>query len=181
MKKPFILQGIIDALYLFVAVLIAAFTGGIPVTIVRFFIQNNNLAEDITMTIVGLAIEIAIVFTLFYKKCYNDRGISLPELLLPLAVAMPLHFLIALWNTFFPYTAGPFVTYGGTLIGTLMGIEGEHAMVTPLEVPIYIFVPLYLLKAAFVITTIYLSYLYARKRLDKERNELLREKEERGY
>ena len=62
-----------------------------------------------------------------------------------------------------------------------MGIEGEHAMVTPLEVPIYIFVPLYLLKAAFVITTIYLSYLYARKRLDKERNELLREKEERGY
>jgi len=181
MKKPFILQGIIDALYLFVAVLIAAFTGGIPVTLVRFIVQNNYVAENITLTIVGLAIELAIVFTLFYKKCYNDRGISLPELLLPLAVAIPIHFIIALWNTFFPYTAGPFVTYAGTLIGTLMGIEGEHAMVSPMEVPVYIFVPLYLLKVAFVISTVYLSYRYAKRRLDKERNELLKEKEERGY
>lgn len=177
MRKNLIKTALVYLMYLYVPILLSVFSSGIPIVITRFIIKNSGLVEDIVLIIWGLLIETAVLILMFYRLKYNDRSIGKRDFLTPLLPALIISLVISMMNSFFPYTAGMLVTCGGTLVGRLMNVSQEHIMISPFDVPSYVFFILFGVRIVITVAAVSHAYNFASKKLSKEREELLGSKD----
>lgn len=172
MKKELLKHGFVDFMYIQIVIFaVSMFITG-PIDIFSGFIFGGRkiVERRILRTIITTLVEIGIIVLLFYKKKYNDRNISKRDFLMPLTIALPIHFLISLINGFYHYTAGAFVSELGYMWGYAI-VGGVHYDKSTLPLwPNLVLTPFHI---AMIIGAVLLGYTLADKKQKKERAEIL--------
>ena len=172
MKKELLKQGFVDFLYIQLVIFaVSMFISG-PIDIFSGFIfgARNMVGRRILRTVLTTLVELGIIALLFYKKKYNDRNISKRDFLMPLTIALSIHFLISLINGFYHYTAGAFVSELGYMWGYSI-VGGVHYDKSTLPLwPNLVLTPFHI---AMIIGAVLLGYALADKKQKKEREDIL--------
>ena len=172
MKKELLKQGFIDFLYIQVVIFVVSMFISGPIDVFSGFIFGDRrmLERIILRTIIITLVEIGGILLLFYKKKYNDKYIGKKDFLMPLTIAFPMHFLLALINGFYRYTAGGFVSELGLMWGTAI-VGGVHYDKSSIPLwPNLVLTPFYI---AMIFGAIWLGYTLAHRRQQKEREDII--------
>ena len=113
------------------------------------FITKDLLWTLSLKMVLGLAVELLLCYS-FVKKQVGKRT-SLKEIMIPFALALLLHFLLALANTFYIYTAGAAANSASLLWES--AVRGEAAVMMDVAMwrRIVAFLPVELFLALMVI------------------------------
>ncbi len=169
--KKIVLGGLVLALEMFAATLLLSFLLAFLYIPLRMLI-HDRLLQDAVYGVLALSIEVVLMFVLFKLRKQNERKASIKELLLPMTVAFPLLLLIALFNGFYTYTAGPGASTLGRVLWCLS--VGEYSNVQG-HVPLYFLLLSFLAKLLLMAGAGAMGYKAGEKRLAKERKRILKQ------
>ena len=131
---------------------------------------SSTVYVNLVNGILGIIIELLLLFLLFLPEFYNDKKSEAKSALLCFGTALVLQLIIASINHFYPYTAGMSVTY----IGNFGYIQSTgNIPKTPDEVPAYYYLILTLLTNILRIASVFYALLVAKKKQLKEKSEIL--------
>ncbi len=154
-----------DGLYYFlriqINVVLTMLLSLVTVIPVRMIIYEEY-TRDLLIGIFSLLIESAALCFLF-KKEEETNKYTLGRFLLPLTVAVPIHFLLGLLTGFYPITTGlPLATFAEMIWASVT--ENELLNVAIGEVPLYIRILLFLGLLAVKLGAILLGYALAKQK-----------------
>ena len=118
-------------------------------------------------------VELLCVFILFRNSKIEDRKVDAKGALLPFTVALPIQLLIGIVFLFFPYSAGAGITTIGQVWGAKLGAQSHD------DVPLYIFVVVFSIKAVLMPLIAYLGYAMGKRKNKRERAALLQNSEDK--
>lgn len=136
-------------------------------------VPNTNTENLLFAIIAGIA-EIIVFFFMSYKEFYNDKSPNIKCSLISFPIALVLQFFISLLIHFYPYTAGPCVTYSGVFFYYLNPSDGYRPQTILSDIPsVYFIVPLIVLDI-LLIGTLYLSFVCAKRVVKKEKENIIK-------
>ena len=127
---------------------------------------SDSLIQDFVFGVIALMVETVVILFHFKRIKLNNRNKSLREFLLPLPLTFFVHFLIALLNGFYMYTAGSGVA---TLGRAAWCIKTGEYIIEHAAVPTYLFLILFACKLVIMLLFSILGYCSGKKKLEKER------------
>lgn len=170
MKKQYLIDGFVYFLELQAITLILAFTTGFFTLLIRM-LTYNEVARLIWDIVFSFSVELFIVFFSFCRKKVADRRSKLKDILLPLFGGLLLHFLIALWNGFYHYTAGPGVAQLGLCFLRIM--ENDWTIIDRRGYSMAPFIYAFLIKLVLIPLVAIIGYKLGERRLRRARERML--------
>ena len=164
-------SGLVYFLLIQVIVLVCAFflpMGIVP--LLRFIFAEVGQVRDAAEIIVMLIIELLARFIVFYSIFKNNRGLTFKDFLLSYLVVFVLRLLLSLVTSFSAWSAGMSVCLTGTFFGTMWIDESIKTM---RDVPVWLYLILFIVFEAFVLLVSCLSYKLASRERARLRKELL--------
>ena len=152
-----------------VMVLVCSFFLLMPIIpLMRFIFTENGLLRDFMESITLVLIELLLRFLVFISFFRNSKSLTFKYVLLEYSVAVLLRLVFSLITSFSAWSAGIGICTLGSTLGVAMIDENIKTMQ---DVPVWLYVIIFLLFEAIAIFLAFLSYKLSwnkRKKLRKE-------------
>ena len=133
------------------------------------YIFEVGVVREIVEIITLLIIECTVRFLMSYSIFKNSRTLDFGQFCLNCAPALAVRFFLSLLTSFAAWTAGITIS----LIGTFLGKEFiDENIITMSQVPVWLYVIIFILFEALVIFLAFLSYKLSCRKREKIRKEL---------
>ena len=159
-----------------VMVLVCSFFLLMPIIpLMRFIIKENGLLRDFMESITLILVELLLRFLVFFSFFKNSRSLTFKNISLEYGVTVLLRLVFSLVTSFASWSAGIGICTFGSTLGVAMVDENIKTMQ---DVPVWLYIIVFVLFEALVYLIAFLAYKIAKRQREKTRRELINNKDE---